>query len=114
MSLNEFRQVQRELAAVVQDAMKYGPDPVLNEKFRKGRAWVQAHYSSVRHSFDPVWTTSDDPRRFPGQHTDPFESLFSSPTLEGLLKRDTRQIRRDLEDIETAFELCWESEVSLA
>jgi|GEM_PF-5838688 len=114
MNLVEFRQVQKELTETVQDALAYGPDPALSEKFRKSRTWVQSHYGSVRHSFDRVWTTSADPKRFPGQHTDPFESLLASPTLEGLLKRDARQIRRDLEDIETAFELCWESEVSLA
>lgn len=114
MNLAEFRDAQKELAAVVQDALTYGPDPVLSEKFRQGRAWMQSHYGSVRPSFDRVWTTSVDPRRFPGQHTDPFESLLSSPTLEGLLTRDARQIRRDLEDMETAFELCFDSEVSIA
>ena len=92
----------------------YGPDPALSEQFRTERANVQTHYSRFRGSFDRVWTTSTDPRRFPGQNTDPIESLLASPTLEGLLKRDARQIQRDLEDIETAFELCGEYEVAYA
>ena len=114
MTLQEFRKGQADLSVVVKEALNYGPDPVLNEKFRTRRQWVQANYSSIRSSFDRVWTTTADPRRFPGQNTDPFESLLASPTLEGLLQRDERQIQRDLEDIEMAFDLCEASEVPLA
>lgn len=114
MTLSEFRQGQEQFASVVRDALVYGPDPVLNEEFRRRRAWMQAHYGEVRHAFDQLWTTADDPRRFPDQHTDPFESLLSSPTLDGLLRRDARQLQRDLEDINTAFEIVGESEVALA
>ena len=114
MNFGEFRQVQLELASVVQDALIYGPSPSLDERFQRGRKWMQSHYGDVRKSFDCVWTTVTDPKRFPGQNTDPFESLLASPTLEGLLKRDAKQIRRDLEDIETAFDLCSEAEVAIA
>lgn len=114
MTLQEFRKGQCDLSSVVKEALNYGPDPVLSEQFRTKRNWVQCHYGSVRASFDKVWTTTADPKRFPAQNTDPFESLLSSPTLEGLLQRDERQIQRDLEDIETAFDLCADSEVPLA
>ncbi|MBL8066347.1 MAG: hypothetical protein JNM34_10885 [Chthonomonadaceae bacterium] len=113
MRLEEFQAGHRDLSVVVQEALAYGPDPVLNERFRTRREWVQAHYGEVRPAFDKFWTTSTDPQRFPAQNTDPFESLLASPTLEGLLSRDARQIQRDLEDIETAFDLCRESEVAL-
>jgi len=113
MNLAEFQHAQQELSAVVRDALTYGPDPALNERFRQRRALVQSNYADMRHSFDRLWTTSADPRRFPGQHTDPIESLLASPTLDGLLKRDARHIERDLQDIETAFELCGEPEVVL-
>lgn len=114
MTLVQLRQAHAEFEAVVRDAMSYGPDPVLSEKYRRSRASMQDRYRSTRESFDRVWTTVGDPRRFPGQHTDPFESLLSSATLEGLLNRDARQIQRDLEDIATAFDLCEETEVSIA
>ena len=117
MNLEEFRRVQAELAAVVQDALAYGPDPALNERFRVGRARLQSNYGLVRNSFARVWTTSADPKRFPAQNTDPFESLLASPTLEGLLKRDDRQIRRDLEKGKSAdFEntALWQKTFALA
>lgn len=113
MRLVTLREAHREFAEVVRVAMAYGPDPALSEKYRRSRASVQDEYRESRSSFDKVWTTIGDPRRFPGQHTDAFESLLSSPTLEGLLNRDARQIQRDLDDIATAFELCEGAEVSL-
>lgn len=114
MNLTDFRHAQAEFTAVVQEALTYGPDPVLNERFRQTRARVQSRYPEVRTSFSRLWTTSSDPNRFHGQHTDPIESMLSCPNLDGLLKRDAKQIQRDLEDIETAFELCAELEVSIA
>lgn len=114
MRLSELREAHREFAAVVQTALAYGPDPSLRERYRRVRASVQGEYKMSRDSFDRVWTTIADPRRFPGQHTDAFESILSAPTLEGLLSRDARQIQRDLDDIDMAFELCETSEVSIA
>ncbi len=114
MNLAEFRQAQEAFAQVVVEAMNYGPDPGLSEQYRKARAWMQAHYREHRSEFGRLWTTSSDPRRFPGQHTDPFENLLAHATLDGLLKRDARHIQRDLEDIETAFELCKCEEVPFA
>lgn len=114
MNLTEFHDAQQEFAAVVKEALAYGPDPGLDVRFRQSRARVQSRYPEVRSSFSKLWTTSSDPQRFHGQHTDPVENILASPTLEGLLKRDQKQIQRDLEDIETAFELCREDEVSIA
>lgn len=114
MNLTDFKHVQEEFNAVVQEALAYGPDPVLNERFRQTRARVQSRYPEVRPSFSKVWTTSTELNRFHQQHTDPIESMLACPNLDGLLKRDARQIQRDLEDIETAFELCAEPEVPVA
>lgn len=106
MTIDQFQQEQREFALIVREAMSYGPDPALAGRYRQHRASIQANYRELRSFFDRVWTTSDDPRRFREQHTDPIESLLDSPTLERLLRRDPRHIQRDLDDIQTAFELC--------
>lgn len=113
MTLADFKHSQEEFNAVVQEALTYGPDPALNERFRRSRAQVQSQYPHVRTSFGKVWTTTSDPMRFHGQHTDPIERMLSCPNLDGLLKQDVRQIQRDLEDIATAFELCAETELQV-
>lgn len=114
MNLTEIRQAQEEFSSVIQEALTYGPDPMLNKRYREARAELQARYPEVRSSLGRLWTTTSDPARFPGQHTDPIESILASATLDGLLRRDARQIQRDLEDIQTAFEICSEVEVGTA
>ncbi|MBS1723213.1 MAG: hypothetical protein JSS66_09710 [Armatimonadetes bacterium] len=106
MTIEQFQEEQSVLAGIVREAMAYGPDPALAGRYREQRAAIQAHYGELRPIFDRVWTTSDDPRRFREQNTDPIESLLGSPTLDRLLRRDPKHIERDLQDIQTAFELC--------
>lgn len=113
MTILEFRRAQEEFQAVVREALAYGPDPLLDQKFRHARACLQSKYPEMRQTFGELWTTASDPHRFHGQNTDPFESILAAPNLEGLLRRDARQIERDLADIRTAFELCCDTGAAL-
>lgn len=99
---------------IVNDAISYGPDPTLCARFGQCRALMQANYGQVRSAFGRYWTTSDDPRRFPTQHSDPFERILAAPDLPRLLARDARSIQRDLDDMTTAFEWASEAKVPVA
>ncbi|MBS1713974.1 MAG: hypothetical protein JST30_06520 [Armatimonadetes bacterium] len=114
MNLHDFREAHLDLRRIVNDAIAYGPDPSLCARFRTCRAVMQANYGLVRSAFGMYWTTSDDPRRFPTQHSDPFERILSAPDLPRLLSRDANSIRRDLDDMTTAFEWAEEARVPIA
>ena len=114
MNIQDFHEAHLALTRIVNDAIAYGPDPVLCARFRQCRKLMQANYGDVRGEFGQYWTTSDDPRRFPTQHSDPFERILSAPDLRRLLSRDATSIQRDLDDMTTAFEWAEQAKVPTA
>ncbi len=114
MTLSEIRVVQQEFRDLVHEALSYGPNPILSRRYLEIRSQFQANYPEIRPNLGRLWTTVADPTHFPSQHTDPIESILEFATLEGLLLRDARLTQRDLEDIETAFDICGGDEVSHA
>lgn len=91
-ALIEFYTHYESLVEVLCDSSQYGPDAVMENRYRYVRSWMQANYPEIRKfvtaylKFDPADASmAMDPH---GETADAFEALFAAPTLSEFLKMD--------------------------
>lgn len=106
--LEAFALRYAELAELVTDAARYGNNEVLEERYWRLRAWMQAHYRTVKATLQAVLPAPEDRRlaqRWNEERRDSFERLFAAPTLESLLDQNGHQLGRLLEQTQSALAL---------
>lgn len=106
--LEAFALRYAELAELVTDAARYGNNEVLEERYWRLRAWMQAHYRTVKETLQAVLPAPEDRRlaqRWNEERRDSFERLFAAPTLESLLDQNGHQLGRLLEQTQSALAL---------
>ncbi len=106
--LEAFALRYAELAELVTDAARYGNNEVLEERYWRLRAWMQAHYRTVKATLQAVLPAPEDRRlaqRWNEERRDSFERLFAAPTLEALLDQNGHQLGRLLEQTQSALAL---------
>jgi len=97
-SMQEFAAQFGQFAEVVADALRYGPNPALAERFCRIRAWLLSHHPAVRACLrgylpveQPLGTSLTLPR-----DSDVFESLLSYPTLDSVVNTAERALLQKL------------------
>jgi hypothetical protein len=98
-----------QLAAIITEAMRYGPDARLEARYAELRGWMKSYYpevSSVAGAFVPKinWTRGNPLHRY---EPDVCESLFERSTLEETLRADDGGLYEQIQIVRSGLlELC--------
>lgn len=81
-----FQQRWSEFLDVVEDASRYGTNPVLEDRFARLRVWLQVHYRGVKGDIGAELIDDGRSWMWQGGRLDVMEEIFLVPTLDGLVR----------------------------
>lgn len=83
-----------EIAAVLDEASKYGSAPGLEKRYQHSRTWLLAHYTEFQHITTPLLpdVRAEVSRLAWGEQGDLLQRLFAAPTLPQAVQRLGRDL----------------------